>query len=282
MRAARLRRLAIPGSISARVTFLTAIAAMMVLFVADVVTAETIRLHVLYVFPLAAVALHCESSRALYTALVLSFVFQAATWLSEGATILSASFITDICVALAASLLTLFLARTVRDNYLEIQAAGTTDPLTGLANRRKLEFVLNFEIARQRRYGSVFSLAALDLDGFKALNDAQGHRSGDEALKLLADILRQSTRSSDVLARTGGDEFAILMPNTQKVDSESLCQQLAGTISKRMADAHFPVSASIGCQTFEQAPAGAAAALHLADQAMYEAKNGGKGRAVSH
>ena len=82
--------------------------------------------------------------------------------------------------------------------------------------------------------------------------------------------------------RARGDEFAILMPNTQKVDSESLCQQLAVRIPKRMADAHFPVSVSIGCRTFEHAPAGAAAALHLADQAMYEAKNNGKGRAVSH
>jgi diguanylate cyclase (GGDEF)-like protein len=100
-------------------------------------------------------------------------------------------------------------------------------------------------------------------------------------LKLLADILRENTRQSDSIARLGGDEFAILMPVTRSSDCTELCQQLSGTIARRMVDAGFPITASIGHTTFERAPESMLEALQEADKAMYAAKASGKGRAVS-
>jgi diguanylate cyclase (GGDEF)-like protein len=128
------------------------------------------------------------------------------------------------------------------------------------------------EITRQKRYGGVFSLAILDLDNFKEVNDAEGHHVGDKALRLLADVLRAYTRKSDSLGRLGGDEFAILMPNTQQEDCVSLCDQLAAKIALRMADAGFAITASVGSTTFERAPESTHEALQLADKAMYSAK----------
>jgi len=157
---------------------------------------------------------------------------------------------------------------------------AATDSLTGLANRRALVAELESEITRQRRCGGVFSLAVLDLDGFKALNDSKGHASGDEALKLAADILRSCTRASDSVGRLGGDEFAVIMPNTQDVDCSLMFHELCRTIAERMGTAGFELTASIGCKTFRAPPESPSCALQLADKIMYDAKAGGKNRAV--
>jgi diguanylate cyclase (GGDEF)-like protein len=122
----------------------------------------------------------------------------------------------------------------------------------------------------------VFSLAIVDLDRFKALNDSRGHHTGDKALKLLAEVLRENTRESDSIARLGGDEFAIVMPNTRAEDCAALCRQLTTNIAVRMADADFGITASVGHATFEQPPESSSAALHEADKAMYAAKSTGE------
>ena len=139
---------------------------------------------------------------------------------------------------------------------------------------------LESEIARQRRYGGIFSLAVLDLDGFKALNDSKGHPAGDEVLKLVADILRNCTRESDSVSRIGGDKFAVLMPNTQDVDCGFMIHKLCATIEKQMAAAGFAITASIGNKTFRAPPENTAQALSQADEIMYDAKRQGKNRAV--
>jgi diguanylate cyclase (GGDEF)-like protein len=119
-------------------------------------------------------------------------------------------------------------------------------------------------------------LACLDLDGFKQLNDTHGHAVGDEALKLATEILLNCTRETDCVGRIGGDEFAILMPNTQIVDCSSILEKLHTTIETRMSERGFAVTASIGCKNFEVAPDNAFQVLLAADKIMYEAKKRGK------
>src|ERR1700733_14594003 len=128
------------------------------------------------------------------------------------------------------------------------------------------------ETARQRNNGGALSLAVLDLDRFKELNDRRGHDAGDQALRLLGEVLRRGTRASDSTARIGGDEFVIVMPKTPKADCALLCCNLSATIVERMASAGFSITASIGFATFEQAPESISAALKRADQAMYGVK----------
>jgi diguanylate cyclase (GGDEF)-like protein len=246
------------------------ILAMLVVLFFDLWLPAEIRLHVLYIFPLALIALHYERTSVIFVALAMSFAFQLTNFSFHG--IPDGPFVTDALIAFASSVLIVVLARAFREKYLATADLATYDSLTGLRNRRSFESIADMEIARQKRYGGVFSMAILDLDNFKNVNDSEGHHAGDKALRLLADVLREHTRKSDAIARLGGDEFAILMPNTREGDCNSICGQLSANIAKRMADAGFAITASIGCTTFERAPESTSDALQMADKAMYAAK----------
>jgi diguanylate cyclase (GGDEF)-like protein len=225
---------------------------------------------VLYIFPLALLALHCERRRVVLGGLALSVAFQLLNFSNHR--LPGGPFVTDAIIAFASSVLTIVLARAVRERYMATADLASIDSLTGLRNRRSFESIADMEVARQKRYGGVFSLAILDLDNFKDVNDTGGHHVGDRALRLLADILREHTRKSDSLGRLGGDEFAILMPNTRELDCKSLCTQLAMHIANGMDAVGFPITASIGSTTFELAPESTSDALQMADKAMYAAK----------
>jgi len=269
-----IHRLLTPEAFQPTHVLAASVIAMAAVFALDLLAPTDIRLHILYVFPLAAIALHCEHRGATLGGLLAVTVLQLWTLMFHGLS--TDSYATDALVALASSVLTMLLARAVRENHMATMNLATTDWLTGLHNRRSFETVADLEIKRQRRYGGVFSLAVMDLDGFKILNDSRGHDIGDKALQLVADVLREHTRQSDTIARLGGDEFAVLMPNTRQPDCNLQCRQLAATISRRMADAGFAITASIGCAQFEQPPASTSDALQKADKAMYAAKASAK------
>lgn len=269
-----LHRLLTPGGLSPKAALFASILVMVLVLILDLITPANIRLHVLYIFPLAVIALHCKRMSAILSALALSVVFQFATFSFHG--IPSGPLMADAVIALASSVLTIALARATRESYLATVSLATTDWLTGLQNRRQFMSVVDVEIERQKRYGGIFSLAVIDLDNFKELNDTQGHGSGDMALKLVADVLQSNTRHTDSIARLGGDEFAILMPNTHKAECNSLCQLLTTKIAQQMTEANFGVTASIGYAACDQIPISTAHALQEADQAMYAAKAKGK------
>jgi diguanylate cyclase (GGDEF)-like protein len=269
-----LHRLATPGEIPPWAALIASILTMLLVLAFDVSLPADIRVHVLYIFPLAVIALHCGRAGVVAAGFALSVAFQLWTFYFHR--VHEATLVTDALIAFASSVLTIVLARALREKYLATANLASYDSLTGLRNRRSFESIADMEIARQKRYGGVFSLAILDLDNFKNVNDAGGHHVGDKALRLLADVLRKYTRKSDAIARLGGDEFAILMPSTREGDCKSLCEQLSANIARGMADAGFAITASIGSATFERAPESTAGALEMADKAMYAAKAKGK------
>lgn len=243
------------------------------IFAADLLLPADIRLHGLYVFPLAIAGRYCGQLRWPLVVLMVTTALQCVAFSLQP--VAAPSAISDVLVPFATSVLTVFLARAWRISYLTAANQAATDPLTDLRNRRAFIAEINAEIARQKRYGGVFSLAILDLDDFKVLNDFKGHHAGDEALKLVADTLRRNTRKSDALGRIGGDEFAILMPNTAADCTSMLCD-LCAAIATITAAADCAVTASIGCKTFWSPPEKAVDALRQADSVMYEAKFGRK------
>jgi diguanylate cyclase (GGDEF)-like protein len=275
-----LYRLSTPRELPPTAVLAISVLAMVVVVILDLISPADIRLHVLYIFPLAAIATHCERTSMVLGGLVLSVAFQLINFVVQDFP--PAPFLTDALIAFASSILTIVLARSARKNYLATATLATTDSLTGLNNRRNFESVIDMKIVRQKRYGGVFSMAIADLDDFKGLNDSQGHHAGDLALKLTANVLREHVRVSDSVARLGGDEFAILMPTATEMDCGLACQLIAAMIARRMADAVFTGTVSIGYTTFEQAPESTAYALQKADKAMYVAKAEKKSRAVSH
>ena len=125
------------------------------------------------------------------------------------------------------------------------------------------------------------SLAILDLDGFKGLNDSMGHKVGDKALILVADIFLSQIRQTDTICRLGGDEFVVLMPNTEASDCHALCNLLCHTIRTQLTEVFScPLSASIGFTTSENSSEISVDMLSIADKALYQAKALGKGCVV--
>lgn len=170
----------------------------------------------------------------------------------------------------------------------ELQAANSalrqlasTDSLTGLLNRRALDEVLLREFSRAKRHGAVFSLMLVDLDHFKAINDRHGHPVGDAVLAGLGVLLREVVRASDVAARLGGEEFAVVLPDTSLVEASTLAERVRHAVHKSA----WPVSgvtASFGVAQLDAEANDPGTVLKRADRALYDAKAAGRDRVMSH
>ncbi len=165
---------------------------------------------------------------------------------------------------------TLLVAEMRADDALRraerAEAEALMDPLTGLANRRGWELLLEREEQRCRRYSAVASVLVVDLDGLKAANDSRGHAAGDALIRKAADVLRSAVRSADVVARLGGDEFAVLAVETDLPAAHLERDRLRGLLLAA------GVPASVGAAA--RGPRGGlAAAVTAADTEMYRAKN---------
>jgi diguanylate cyclase (GGDEF)-like protein len=157
-----------------------------------------------------------------------------------------------------------------------------TDPLTGLANARRLFERLDVELARSRRYREPLALLLVDLDGLKRINDEFGHHAGDQAIRRLADVIRSQLRETDVAARWGGDEFAVLAPNTSREAAVVLAERIRASIPEQRAGWHL--SGSLGVVTIdptvEEDVVDSATLMRAADAVLYEAKRTGGSRVV--
>jgi diguanylate cyclase (GGDEF)-like protein len=158
-----------------------------------------------------------------------------------------------------------------------LRASASTDPLTGALNRRGLAERLGYEIARHARQRHEFAVVALDLDGFKLVNDRFGHHAGDDVLRDVAAALRSAVRDQDSVARLGGDEFCVLAPETDRGGAEQLAARVAEAIAgaTRGMDA---LGASIGLAVYPLDGRSARAVLEAADAAQVSAKRRGAGR----
>ncbi len=172
---------------------------------------------------------------------------------------------------------TLELHRALR----RVRAMALTDALTGLANRPALLDALERCLARLRRYGEAFALMYFDLDGFKAVNDTLGHAAGDEVLREVARVLRDTARREDIAARIGGDEFALVLESPSTPHYAEVAERLRAALQAAMQARGWAVTASAGAVRFLVAPDSADRALTLADQRMYAAKAAGKNQVRS-
>lgn len=169
-----------------------------------------------------------------------------------------------------------FLISGFRERFNEEENFADTDPLTGALNKRSFNKQIDLEIDRARRYKFPCSLAYIDLDHFKSVNDTYGHSEGDRLLKAVVKTLKEHTRSIDLVARLGGDEFAIMLIGTDMNDSDTAIRKIQLKLLEKMHAFNWDVTFSIGVVSFDIPPETADEIISMADDLMYTVKNNSK------
>jgi diguanylate cyclase (GGDEF)-like protein/putative nucleotidyltransferase with HDIG domain len=230
-------------------------------------------LFVFYFFSRRAALLHVAFIAAAY-ALVLVLIPPAfppvANWV-----------ITVGTVAVAGVFVYLLKAR-LQAMVWKLADAARTDPLTGLLNRRGFQERFEQEMDRARRTGRPLGVLVGDLDDFKGVNDRLGHAAGDEVLKQLGAILTSSKRQIDTVGRMGGEEFAIIVPESDEHGAYLLAERLRHRVRARLREDGPPITISFGVASFPSHAEDGDALLNAADQAVYAAKELGRDRSVIH
>jgi diguanylate cyclase (GGDEF)-like protein len=249
-----------------------AFALIAVIGVLDHVTDSAMSFSVFYLLPLALLAWKGGRWLGLVGALVCTVVWAAAgqtfsNWFAvywnTGSRFLS--------FALMA-----FLLSSLQVSHAHLESLSRTDPLTGCSNTRAFMEQLKSEINRARRYGRPLTLAYMDLDNFKIVNDTLGHSEGDAVLKAVVSTLRANIRTTDILGRLGGDEFALVLPETDRSAAQTALGKIRTGILQEMGSKGWPVTMSVGAVTCLEGCPDPEAMIKKADDNMYEAKLTGK------
>ena len=208
----------------------------------------------------------------------------------EAVAVPAARWLITVGTVLAAGILVAILKKRVETLVERLSDSAKTDSLTGLLNRRGFDECFRYELERARRGSRRLSLVLLDLDHFKEVNDRLGHAAGDGALERLGAVLTANKRQLDTAARVGGEEFALLLPESDAEGAFALCERVRHRVREVFSADHFseaagqgngPLTVSLGVATFPADGTSPAELLGAADHALYEAKRRGRDRTVA-
>lgn len=242
----------------------------------DYLTRERLHLELFYVFPVGLIAWHLGRRAALFVGVLTAVVWLATdrladpsrtmVWVPVWNSLLRVAFFSIVAEVLV----------RLREALREAQYLSSRDALTQALNARAFLRAVETEVARCRRYGHPFSVAYIDIDDFKRVNDRHGHQVGDELLRRVSEVLRSQLRQVDVVARLGGDEFAVLLPETRLPAARTALDKIQGRLEASLSADLPRITLSIGLVTFEEAPRDVDEVIHRADALMYEVKRAGK------
>ena len=264
-----------------RPAIMVAIAGLLVaaIALASYLTPADIRLSFLHLAPVALAAWFVGLRSAMFFSVLASGIWLLKSRLEDGTGAADAvTTYSNAVLLLGFFLLFATLLFALRAALLREKAASRVDVLTQISNRRAFSEMAEAEIERVARYGGRFTVAYLDLDDFKQVNDRYGHETGDRVLVQTAQAIRRSLRVNDIVARLGGDEFIVLLPQTEPSDAEAVLRKLEAQLSDVMRQGQWPVTVSIGAATFEKPPVSVEQMVEVVDGLMYSAKASGKAR----
>lgn len=242
----------------------------------DYITGTSIRIFPLYFGPIALAARYGTPR----TASLIPWVCTAA-WLMlnapatrSGSPLLT--WVINTCMQGISFITVAMLLKQLRMRLEREQELSLKDPLTGLFNHRAFFELGNGMMAGAERTGQPVTVAYLDLDNFKQVNDTLGHAEGDRVLEAVGGVLKTQLRASDLSARLGGDEFALILANTGSHGAELFLRRLRLLLLERLEREGWPVTMSVGAIGYQKGPVPLQDALRRADALMYMAKHGGK------
>ena len=245
----------------------------------DLLTGPDVSMSMLYVLAVMAVTWAGTRRHGILVAVLAATESLGARALRADRAIPRIEDVSNVATMLVVLLLVTALLGSLRRALVAQRRLATVDPLTGAMNRRSFGIAAERERLRAAREGRPLTVAYIDLDGFKAINDRLGHGVGDDLLTEFAGLVQDTIRRTDLFARIGGDEFAVLLPETDAAQASTVVERLRGTVvERRLADGALTIS--VGVATYRFPPEHVDAMLAAADDLMYRAKRRGGNRMV--
>ena len=261
---------------SAITTLVGAVLLLLAVAYVDYATGTELRVFPLYFVPVLAVSLRLGRWPGLGTAVACAAAWELSNHMAGMRGSRPSIGVANLLLMVIAFGAIALLGAAQRDWLLRERAVSRTDSLTGLLNGRGFYEAAAVELARSSRYRHPLTIAYVDLDDFKAVNDRFGHARGDAVLVAVARALRRACRSTDLVGRLGGDEFVVLFPETGREAAEAALVKLRSRVQEAGSQDGATVTASVGSVSFAKAPADVEVLVREADTAMYAAKAGGK------
>jgi len=268
------------GPLSHAAAVLLSVLAVLCLAVGDVLTGTEASFTLLYLAPIAFLTWFVGLNGGVALSILAAVASTTADLVArQGQPPHSAIIAWNLVIQLGTYLALVLLLSGFRTRLEDEQFLARTDGLTQVANRRAFIEAAELELERSRRTGRPLTLAYVDCDDFKLVNDRLGHAVGDELLVTVARTLRGSTRAIDAVARLGGDEFGLLLPETDGPTAQALLSRLNGTLLAAMQRRGWRVGFSTGAATWVTPAGSVDQMMARADELMYEAKRSAKGTA---
>jgi len=267
-----------PTGISTTLAVVLVVAGLLLVGFIDYISGVEIRSYPLYFLPVSLAAWRLGKVAAFLAVIAATIIWIVSNWTAGLRYSTEHTWVLNSLSQLLAFSTIAVLLSWARNLLDREQALSRTDSLTGLANARAFHAFVELTAATCRRNGRPLTLAYIDLDNFKCVNDRYGHARGDALLKDVAAIFKKTLRATDSVARVGGDEFLVCLPETSQAQAHPLLERLRLALAIALPADECAVSASIGASCWDLPLESVDAMISAADQTMYEVKKGGKNR----
>jgi diguanylate cyclase (GGDEF)-like protein len=244
--------------------------------IADYLTGEEVSSAIFYLLPISLSAWFIGKGAALLISFISAITWITADLIARKSYLHPLIHFWNTIMSLGIFLLVSYILSALKTSLEQEKILSRTDPLTGLITRRYFNELAVMEISRAHRFKHQFSVAYIDIDDFKTINDRFGHSAGDTLLCSIAGIMQQNIRETDIAARLGGDEFVILMPETGAESARVVFPELQVQLLETVQKKKWAVSFSIGVMTFMTPPASVDDMINRVDNLMYTVKKSGK------